>query len=149
MKIKLPKKLRRKLLGVWRSDEKMTRKFNDKYSKMSKKPAKMFYQMIGKMVIEYCKDNTLKVSIPENIVERSNGEKYTFEASESEELINIVTYTDDSIVFESENEFLGKLVTTIHFEGKNRYWVYLAEGYSGIHGREYFRKEKSSKKNTC
>ena len=98
--------------------------------------------MIGNMTLTYDTDRgTLRTQFKEYEVETKNG-KHTFEKSDSTDNYKVLGFTDDSIVFETDDFILGKMIFTIHFEGKNHYWIYLAEGVSGLHGREYFKKLK-------
>ena len=128
-----------RLIGRWKSNKELSSEFNSKQAQLTEDQINFLDQMFGRMEIEYREDGTVEIFIPAHELNLM-GKQVSMEESRSSEPVNIIGFDDDTVVFEMEVDYLGKQISIINFENENTYWVYMSNGITTLHAREYFSR---------
>jgi hypothetical protein len=128
--------------GTWKSDAKLTMKFNDSHAKLTKIQRLLLSELMGNLIISY-KGSTLTSTMPKTTV-TTKGKPTDFEGFAEIEKYKIIGETTDTLVLEITSQTGEKNYSILRFENENLYWVYVPHSSNiiNVHIREYFVRQK-------
>jgi hypothetical protein len=128
-----------RLIGVWKSSLKLTKKYNDEHAKMTDDQAKFLYQIVGDLKLTYQADTFVAESVVKNVTVK--GKTYPWGGETETYKYKVLGADDKSVVIQQFGGHISGSITTLHFETSDIYWEYLGSS-SNINGREYFVRVK-------
>lgn len=132
-----------RLIGRWKSNKELSEKYNSTHARLTDLQTDFLSQLLGRMEIEYREDGTSEIFMPAYEVDIL-GKQTSIEESLDSKVFTILGTDNNSVVFEAEDEYLGKQISVINFENDDTYWIYISNGVSDLHAREYFTRIKES-----
>jgi hypothetical protein len=129
-----------RLMGTWKSDLDLTKQYNKKHAKLSKKQEKAISQLFGIMEVTYNSNRTCVFYFQKHTIQAEN-DVYECDSSKSVGTYKILFKDDNIVVVQFEEDNSEKSVSVITFVDENTYWIYVGGFYQfDLHLREYFKK---------
>jgi hypothetical protein len=131
-----------RLIGTWKSDLDLTKRYNKEHAKLSKKQEKAVSQLFGIMEVTYKPNKTCVLSFPKHTIQTEN-DIYECDSSKGVGTYKILFKDGNIVVVQFEEDNSEKSASVITFVDENTYWIYVGGlNQFDLHLREYFKKMK-------
>lgn len=110
------------LIGTWKSSKEMSMEYNEKYAQLEPRQKELLVQILGHMKVTYTEKNAHEHG-QEPIKVKVAGKDSDFTFEDLSYPYTVLSCDQDALKVEYEHPYSGVTQETIHFVGKNTYWL--------------------------